>query len=91
MFKKLMISVLALCCALSLASASPKHAGHHPAQKSKHVTKKVVIKDAPLVCPVTGKIIPSKVKATGSYVYKGVRYFFCCQACRAPFVKDPAK
>ncbi len=91
MFKKLMISILALCCALSLASESPKHTGHHPTQKSKHGTKKVVIKDAPLVCPVTGVIIPSKAKASGSYVYKGVRYFFCCPACRAPFIKNPAK
>jgi YHS domain-containing protein len=49
------------------------------------------VKTAPLVCPVTGEVIPSIKDAAGHSVYKGKTYYFCCAGCKPMFDKDPAK
>ena len=46
---------------------------------------------AELVCPVTGEKIASVKDATGSSVYKGKTYYFCCGGCKPAFDKNPAK
>ena len=48
-------------------------------------------KPAALVCPVTGDTIASVKAAAGSSVYKGKKYYFCCESCKPAFDKDPAK
>ncbi len=43
-----------------------------------------------VVCAVGGKEMKkSEVKV--SYEYKGKTYYFCCEGCKASFVKDPEK
>ena len=42
----------------------------------------------PLTCPVMGGKVDHKLPGTD---YNGVRYGFCCPACKAPFEKDPKK
>jgi YHS domain-containing protein len=44
-----------------------------------------------LFCPVSKETIESYAKASGYADYEGVRYYFCCAGCDAPFLKDPAK
>lgn len=43
------------------------------------------------ICPVMGDEIPDITKASGSSVYKGKTYYFCCPACKPQFDKDPEK
>ncbi|MGI8924314.1 MAG: YHS domain-containing protein [Fimbriimonadales bacterium] len=44
-----------------------------------------------LVCPVMKTVIASEKKASGFSDYKGKRYYFCCDACKPAFDKNPAK
>jgi YHS domain-containing protein len=60
------------------------------AATSKTKTKPAKAKAA-LICPVTGDKIPSKDKAAGHSVYKGVTYYFCCSGCKPMFDKNPSK
>ena len=43
---------------------------------------------SPLACPVTGENVDHKLASTD---YNGVRYGYCCPACKATFEKSPAK
>ena len=43
-----------------------------------------------VTCPVMGTEIAKK-DAAGSHEYDGKTYYFCCDACKVKFVKDPAK
>lgn len=40
--------------------------------------------------PVCGMDVDEQ-KSAGSFVYKGVRYYFCADACKRAFEKDPQK
>jgi Cu+-exporting ATPase len=51
------------------------------------VQKTEVVKEAKMVCPVTGEEADPEV----SYVHKGTKYYFCCTGCIGKFKKDPAK
>jgi YHS domain-containing protein len=42
-----------------------------------------------LRCPVMGDVLESKESATSHADYKGVTYYFCCDACRDQFNADP--
>ncbi|MDR3708272.1 MAG: YHS domain-containing protein [Capsulimonadaceae bacterium] len=42
-------------------------------------------------CAVTGEIIGSAADASGSAVYKGHIYYFCCAGCEPKFKANPAK
>jgi YHS domain-containing protein len=44
-----------------------------------------------IVCPVKGKTIASAEEASGTSVYKGKHYSFCCPGCKPKFDKAPAK
>lgn len=39
------------------------------------------------LCPLTGQ----PVEKSQFVDYEGKRIYFCCAACKAPFLKDPAK
>ncbi len=43
-----------------------------------------------VTCPVSGEEL-SESEAAGSYEYNGKTYYFCCDGCKAKFVKDPEK
>lgn len=43
-----------------------------------------------LVCPVAGDVVETYAKASGYADHEGVRYYFCCGGCEAPFAKDAA-
>lgn len=60
------------------------------AATSAHKTK-AAVKQAPLICPVTGDKIASVKDAVGHSVYKGKTYYFCCPDCKPLFDKNPAK
>jgi YHS domain-containing protein len=51
------------------------------------VQKTEVIKEAKMICPVTGEEADPEV----SFVHKGTKYYFCCTGCIGKFKKDPAK
>jgi len=57
------------------------------AEKKADTAKKTVS----AVCPVMGTHIPDVTKAAGKSVYKGKTYYFCCDACKPAFDKDPEK
>lgn len=80
----LIVAALALPAAL-LAFAAPQH---KPAA-SKTAAKKTV-KPEMAFCAVTNEEFP-KAKASGTSVYKGKTYYFCCAGCKPSFDKAPAK
>jgi YHS domain-containing protein len=41
-----------------------------------------------VTCPVSGETI-NKAEAKISWEYKGITYYFCCEGCKAKFMKDP--
>jgi YHS domain-containing protein len=41
-----------------------------------------------VTCPVSGETI-NKAEAKISWEYKGKTYYFCCEGCKAKFMKDP--
>jgi len=43
-----------------------------------------------VTCPVSGEVV-KKSEAKASYEYKGKMYYFCCEACKEKFVKEPEK
>lgn len=52
------------------------------------VTKEEIGKQA--VCPVTGEKL-TVAEDTGSALYKGEIYYFCCPGCDKSFLADPEK
>ncbi len=44
-----------------------------------------------LSCPVSGEAVDTYSKTSGYADSNGVRYYFCCGDCAAPFAKDSAK
>ena len=73
--------LLIACALLALTSTAFAAPAAKPATKAKPA----------LVCPVTGETIASVKDAVGSSVYKGKKYYFCCESCKPSFDKDPAK
>ena len=55
-------------------------------EKTKTV-KTEIIKEAKMVCPVTGEEADPEV----SFVHKGTKYYFCCTGCIGKFKKNPDK
>ena len=49
---------------------------------------KVVLENVQKICPVTGEQLDNKKSFTD---YKGRRLYFCCDACKPNFAKDPVK
>jgi YHS domain-containing protein len=45
--------------------------------------------DEKVICPVSGETM-LKSQAKASYELDGKTYYFCCEACKEKFVKDPA-
>jgi len=43
-----------------------------------------------VTCPVSGKVI-KKSEAKTSYEYEGKTCYFCCEDCKAEFIKNPEK
>ncbi len=46
--------------------------------------------DETVTCPVSGKVM-KKAEAPASVEYQGKTYYFCCEGCKAKFLKDPAQ
>ena len=42
-----------------------------------------------LYCPVAKEEVESYAAASGYHDFEGVRYYFCCAGCEAPFKKNP--
>ncbi|MBL0175186.1 MAG: YHS domain-containing protein [Ignavibacteria bacterium] len=55
--------------------------------KSAKRAKTEVVKEAKMICPVTGEEADPEV----SLIHKGTKYYFCCMGCVGKFKKDPAK
>lgn len=49
-----------------------------------------VAKDGKPLCPVQGDELAT-TKGAKFQVYKGVKYYFCCNTCPSLFAKNPAK
>ena len=43
-----------------------------------------------VTCPVSGKVM-KKSEAKATYEYQGKTYYFCCEDCKAKFIKNPEK
>ena len=77
------------CCTDCKPSFDKDPAGY--VKKLKDKTKKAEgRKSESLVCPVMGSKIESKEQASGSSVFEGKTYYFCCGGCKPEFDKDPA-
>jgi len=44
-----------------------------------------------LSCPVSAEVVETYAKASGYADHNGVRYYFCCAGCEAPFGKEMDK
>jgi len=80
--KNIFLTVLALATITGAVFASPDKD-----TKKTHTP----VKQAALICPVTGDKIASIKAAVGHSVYKGKTYYFCCAGCKPRFDKEPAK
>lgn len=76
-------AALALPAAL-LAVAAPQH------KSAPESAAKKAVKPDMVYCAVTGEKFP-KAQASGSSVYQGKTYYFCCAGCKPSFDKVPAK
>jgi len=73
-------------------SAAPKSEKPKKAKTEKAVLRKVTREEAgkEAVCPVTGEKLTVKAD-TGSALYKGKIYYFCCPGCDKSFLANPEK
>jgi YHS domain-containing protein len=69
---------------LTACAVGPASAGDDAAPAAPPATN-VVIRQT--MCPVMGGAVNRTVFAD----YQGMRVYFCCNACTAPFKKDPTK
>lgn len=80
----------ALLATLSFAAVGA-YASDAPAASPAPARAAAAKKPATVFCAVTGEKIGDPSKASGSSVYKGKTYYFCCGGCKPQFDKDPAK
>lgn len=72
---------VALAFVFVLAGAAAQQSAT-PQKTTKECSQETVI------CPVSGEKI-NKAEAKISWEYKGKTYYFCCEECKAKFMKDP--
>jgi len=70
--------VLALAFVFVAAGAAAQQASTAPKATSEKTAGSIT-------CPVSGEPADAKI----SWEYKGVTYYFCCESCKAKFIKDP--
>jgi YHS domain-containing protein len=84
-----LVGYITIFSVLAVLSVAPGLADK-PTTTSHHKTTVTAVK-WPQTCPVSGSKIASVQDASGSSVYKGKTYYFCCPMCKPMFDKDPAK
>jgi len=76
--KTLIVIVLMLACAMSVAAPQVLVAEQPPAG---------IVDGGNKLCPVSG----DPVSGSDFVIYQGKRYGLCCPMCKGPFLSDPAK
>ena len=90
-FASILTAVAVLAVSGTAVFAQDKMGATKPVAKKPAAQKLAnVMKDGKAICPVMGDeftVKPNSIKA----VVNGKTYAFCCDGCKAPFVKNPAK
>ena len=82
-------AVLAGCGAPSGSDANPSSSTLTRSQSTHETPVAFRDVDGQLKCPVMGSQIASEKEASGFSDHDGVRYYFCCGACKPKFDTDP--